>query len=360
MQNSYVLYTDKLEGEYKTTFRQIEIYVNANNIDGQSKEELLSNLLDTFLVAQDTKRPVEKIIGKNLEKFCKTICSGYGFKEQMIHFLEEIHILVYSVFIMSAVEVIIFFLDYLEGADVSFFAYQAEYNIMVLLFVHFLDIFTGFITKRMMFKWKKTGMTFTRVLNGLSIVMIILALLLLWSETNYVVLPVWICFVISGILALAYRIVTRENRRKKQENQISFLELIGEGLNENPHLTLGREKYFKQNRKRRKKGLAPLSQEEFLQAELKKCYRWDKKTSFYILFPFVLAIIATLGMYVGNQFATLTELGVFLTLMLLVEGLIIRWGWKTERRTISREIAWITQELENPTVWEEENSGLGQ
>lgn len=100
------------------------------------------------------------------------------------------------------------------------------------------------------------------------------------------------CFILCKLrMFFVYRIVTKENRRKKHENQISFLELMGAELDENPHLTLGRERYFKQNRKRRKKGLFPLSQEEFLHAELKKCHRRDKKTYFYILLPFVIAII---------------------------------------------------------------------
>ena len=40
MRDSYMLYMDKLEGEYKDTFKQIDHYVSAERIDEDTQEDL--------------------------------------------------------------------------------------------------------------------------------------------------------------------------------------------------------------------------------------------------------------------------------------------------------------------------------
>lgn len=65
MRDSFRLYQDKLQGEYKETFQQIDLYFSTQNVDEDTREEYMCDLLDVFLLAQDEGRPVEKITGKN-------------------------------------------------------------------------------------------------------------------------------------------------------------------------------------------------------------------------------------------------------------------------------------------------------
>ncbi|MBQ7953177.1 MAG: DUF1048 domain-containing protein, partial [Clostridia bacterium] len=71
------------EGEYRETFDKIDMYVGAKQLRENTKEELMSNLLDIFLSAQEEGRPVEKLTGKNIEKFCKEFCAGFGLKARL-------------------------------------------------------------------------------------------------------------------------------------------------------------------------------------------------------------------------------------------------------------------------------------
>ena len=48
MIDSYVLYADKLKGEYAETFKEIEFYCNTAGIDDDSKEERLSAIAKVY------------------------------------------------------------------------------------------------------------------------------------------------------------------------------------------------------------------------------------------------------------------------------------------------------------------------
>lgn len=355
MFDSYVLYTKQLEGEYKEAFRQIEAYVNANSIDDQSKEDMMSNLLDTFLAAQEEGRPVERITGKNMEQFCKTFCSGYGFKEQVLYFLENNKDLVYVFFGISVLEIIIFFMEYLEGADVSFFTYRSDFNIAMyglwLFSIYIVKFIADYVVKRIMFKLKKVAMT---VINCIRVVVIIfavfasiLALYVFLEEKNFANLPVWISFIVASIMMVAYRFATREKRR----NKTGFWDYAGAEQGVVDFTQVEKKRYFTKNKKRMKKGLKPLTQEEFLQAELAECR--NKKPYYYIALPIVVVGVATLLMYMTNQFESIIDMCGFAVIMLIIEGVIMRMYWKFVKRGNEERVNWIKRELSNPTVWEE-------
>ena len=78
MKDSYVFYKDKLQGEYKDVFDQVEMYVNCENIDELTREDRLGSLLDMLLSAQESGRPVKKVVGNSIEDFCKMFCSMWS------------------------------------------------------------------------------------------------------------------------------------------------------------------------------------------------------------------------------------------------------------------------------------------
>ena len=85
MRNNYVFHIDKLNGEYKNKFEQVDAYCNIllEDIDSNTSDEVMSNILDTFISAQNDNMPIERIIGNDITKFCEEACklpTKYKFK----------------------------------------------------------------------------------------------------------------------------------------------------------------------------------------------------------------------------------------------------------------------------------------
>ena len=62
---------DQLTGNYKTVFEKADMYCLIEAGSTEEAEEKIMNLYDLLLQAQEENKPVEKIIGNNLEAFCK-------------------------------------------------------------------------------------------------------------------------------------------------------------------------------------------------------------------------------------------------------------------------------------------------
>ena len=64
---SYSTYVNNLEGEYKDTFQKVEAYCDVIlDYDIDTREEILSYILDDFLNAQKDNIPIQKIIGNDI------------------------------------------------------------------------------------------------------------------------------------------------------------------------------------------------------------------------------------------------------------------------------------------------------
>lgn len=61
-----------LKGEYRKTFEKIGLYGDMSNINHDIVEDRICNIYDLLMEAQNEGKPVEKIVGNNLEKFCKS------------------------------------------------------------------------------------------------------------------------------------------------------------------------------------------------------------------------------------------------------------------------------------------------
>ena len=90
---NYLMYVDKLDARYREVFGKIELYLNNTYVDDGTREEQLSELLDCLLSAQEAGKPVESVVGNDVQKFCESFCSGYDWKNRLLHFLETVHLL---------------------------------------------------------------------------------------------------------------------------------------------------------------------------------------------------------------------------------------------------------------------------
>ena len=68
MKADYILLQDRLKGEYKDTFQKVQMYSTSNLIGEDTESELMMELLDHMLMAQEEGKPVSTIVGDDIEK----------------------------------------------------------------------------------------------------------------------------------------------------------------------------------------------------------------------------------------------------------------------------------------------------
>ena len=71
MKMDYRVISVKLEGEYRKVFEEVEAYTMVKRYEGEGNDELMMNLLDMLLTAQEEGKEPEKIIGSDVKKFCE-------------------------------------------------------------------------------------------------------------------------------------------------------------------------------------------------------------------------------------------------------------------------------------------------
>ncbi len=70
--SSYVEEEERLTGEYKLAFEQVESYVSLNPlVEHEKQDELMMNLVDLLYTAQVERKPAAKIIGSDVKSFCE-------------------------------------------------------------------------------------------------------------------------------------------------------------------------------------------------------------------------------------------------------------------------------------------------
>lgn len=336
MRNSYVYHIDNLKNDYKTTFKQIEMYVSSQYIDETTTEERLSELLDIFLTAQDANKPVSSIVGNDVEEFCKIFCSDFGIKNKLLYVADSIKILAQTMIAFSIFDILVIVSDYLEGVEVDFFNAITGLNIsgylIGILVVIMLGYISNFITRNIMFKTKRISLNVLRnttlVVVGISCVA--MYLLMTSTETNLINCPVWVTL-LCGALYLAFYYPLNYKRIKVQkENKITFSELSSSN-NEDYVKKFYEKKYIKAKERNIKKGKGELSYEEFLKKEEKECDEADKSKWFYFLFP----IVATAGFflfeYFRGGFETFLDAIILPVVMLSVQYAVMIFMWKASK-----------------------------
>lgn len=73
---TYRDYADKLEGEYREAYEKIYIYVNSFLTTGEEIEAAMNDIVDLLLSAQKDGKPVETVVGKDLQTFVKVVVKG--------------------------------------------------------------------------------------------------------------------------------------------------------------------------------------------------------------------------------------------------------------------------------------------
>lgn len=102
----YIIYKKELTDEYLAAFDKAQLYVEVYNLSGKDIDEALNNLLDMLLAAQNDKKPVSKIVGNDIERFCKSYFSEYDIKSKLLLYAQALYRMAWVIFVIEAIELI--------------------------------------------------------------------------------------------------------------------------------------------------------------------------------------------------------------------------------------------------------------
>lgn len=348
MRDSYGLYVDKLQGEYLEAFKQINRYFCTQQVDDDTREEYMGDLLDIFLIAQEEKKPVKRIIGKNLEHFCKSFCSDLTWKQKVLKVFDRLKIMAWFTFLMATPELLFSISDIVNG-NVNIFELTSDINIFgyILGFciVDVVAAITDAITKKVMFKIKKVSMKILQIIIVvLAIASFIVYLMLVFGDSTWDI-PVWIAALVSGLYLLLYYIFNKKRLDSRKEHEVKFWDEIKKEIefNADTDTLFAQEmekRWEKKNKKRLKQGKPAFTRAEILALEEVEIVKAEENQWAYWLFP----IVITAGFLMFGEFETQTDMYWFAGIMLVVEYVLMALFWKVAKSGNINTRKWIEAE----------------
>lgn len=102
----YNLLETQLNGEYREIFSKAQIYATLKQISEDVMDEKMTELYDLLLTAQTDKKPVNKLIGRDENKFLKNFFSDYTFTERLKRLPVNLYRTAWVVFVLECIEAI--------------------------------------------------------------------------------------------------------------------------------------------------------------------------------------------------------------------------------------------------------------
>lgn len=347
MKETYMLYTDKLTEEYRAVFDRVEIYISTQSIDGVSVEERLNELLDIFLSAQSAGKSVDKVVGNDLEAFCKAFCSDYTLKNRILNILDILKVLAQAMLIISALDIFSIIWDLADGTAVDFYSYVSSLNVsgyfMGILIAMVFAFASDFIVRRIMFKYKKVSMNALRVISCLTAVIVFVLMMIFFfsDSTNFFNCPVWVILVCATVYLAVYYIFNYKRVKYQRINKIRFRDMVSAEFRDVFPDEM-EKKYARANKRSIKKGNGDLPIEAFLEKEEKDCNITEKLKLLYYITPIV---ITAMG-FIEIEFESFLDAVFYITIMLAVEYCIMLGLWKVFKKGVDERRAWIKSKRE--------------
>lgn len=272
MAMDYDWLADKLTEEYKEVFEKAELFACLRKIEEDEQNEMLMDLLDVLLAAQEEKRPVGEIVGPDLEKFCNSYFSGYTLKS----YLKALPIRCYRIMkLLFVIEFLTLIMEYVDGGE-SFGLFQAATDLsgygMGLLLGILISFFGYTLVRPFMFRWKRVT---AGLYNTISLIVALgasfgIVFLMVPNGEITIQVPIFPVLLLSGGYILVYWAVRavyryrhhgnirREWALSSGEKRKGFWEQIEREIP--PELV---KRYEKRNARLVKRGKEPLTPEEY-------------------------------------------------------------------------------------------------
>ncbi|MBQ8914975.1 MAG: hypothetical protein IJ046_02210 [Clostridia bacterium] len=348
MKESYLLYKEKLTGEYRETFEKIEIYVKARGADEPVMEERLLQITDVLLAAQSEGTPWERVVGKDIEKFCRTFCSDIGVKNKIWRVLDSLKLVV----IIELIDVFFGFLG-LDFSKVGFFQVKSESGILNLVAAFALSIIlceiTGFAISSLMFRVKKLNAhVFKWIWYGVAAISVAFAFWLVIMEPfGALSVPLWAVGAVCLVFLSAYAILNIDRKKRDTRKKVSMSDDLEAGF------AAEMEKiYESKNRRRIKKGRGPLSMAEFVDMQERECEKAYKSKIFYFILPLIICPVAI----IFAECESLFDGVMFAVIQFAVQYALMYGFWRLIKNSADMRERWVAAQRKKLNTEENKNN----
>lgn len=334
----YTYMAGQLNGAYREVFEKTELYGVVKNVNADVQDDLMMNLFDLLLTAQNDGKPVEKIVGPDMERFCAEYYQNYNVRERLKYFPVSLYHMMRFIFL---IELIDFFC--LEGevdllyAQSDLTPYLGGFGLS-LLFTMILDVFV----RPMIFRTKIKPVFY--YIGFLLIWAASIAICVWQTDGMMIPIPMFLILLISGLytaLYLVVRSVFRYRRfgsiRRQKSMAEAFDRIAKRNSMEQFLLDAMLTTYKRKNKRRRKKEKKELTPCEFTE-KVRRDYQKEKNSWKGMLLCFAAIILCAIAItaYTSTFFDTI----LFSLVLFVVESPIYWYLVRSTQRTnrIRKEI----------------------
>ena len=320
----------QLKGEYRDVFESAQVYAALKNIEEAFSHDKMLELFDLLITAQSDQKPVNKLVGSDINKFCKDFFSDYTIVERLKFLPVSLYRVMWFVFILELIE--LFSFDNPINECFSLKADMSGYGVGVLVAAAVYLITDAVLIPIYNRKAKvKTGVWYG-VLLGVIFALIAASSALSGKVT--LMLPVWPFLLGSGIYIVVYIIAraiwryknygTIRNSRKALKQDSYYRNLEDRDLEK-----IILEAWHKQFVRRQKKGKS--TAEGYLD-ELKNAEVIEDKLLRYGT-PLVYAALCVFAVVqVASEGSGFWDTLLFAALISVVSFFVYRWIYKIEAK----------------------------
>lgn len=201
----YNVMETQLTGEYRDVFAKAQLYSMLKNVADDVEEDKMLELYDLLLTAQSDDKPVEKLTGRDVNKFLKSYFEDYTWKERLRRLPVWLYRVAWAIFVLESITALA--ADYTTG---NFFTLKDDvtgYGIGLLTAVVFSIICNSVLAPMLLRRkqkvsfggWYAFGCVLFVVLIGISVA---------WcGDKTLLVMPVHPLLICSGLYIVTYLIV---------------------------------------------------------------------------------------------------------------------------------------------------------
>lgn len=273
---TYTALSGKLQGEYQRIFDEVEAYVMIKEYIGDEKEEMMMNLLDLLLSAQEDGKDPVKIVGEDIPAFCREYFSMYDRRANRWERIWNMVIL-WAVFALANCALDLAF----AGKKLLKQPWQLTTDMTSLICcIGVALVGSGILSLILNSVYRgKTVRTqkITRIIMIMAFVFAGAGVMLQEFLKPKIILPLWPVVGIHVVLVILYGIMKRRrNYRKygsarrpkevKEAEKLLYVDAHTDDITTDFERQMVEEfarAYDKKNRKRAKKKLAPMTPEEY-------------------------------------------------------------------------------------------------
>lgn len=333
MKQGYIMFEDKLNSEYKAAFEQVKMYSEIHLIGEDVVNDMLMELLDHMLEAQEAGQPVSVVTGEDVHVFSKNFFSEYTARSRLREIPGRIYKFAWIMFVIELVDLLIFCEDkdgIMGVSDIGGFMMGFVFGIL-------LDTIVFFLIRPLVDKKKNVK---PAVVNGIIAALFIITLVLVCIFSNAYSLKVqrWIPLLLTGVYIGIFMIIravknykTYGSLKEPKKETISFCEGLAESMpDELPKEWL--KQYRRKNKRRARQGKDLITNEEFME-ELDRRYDYKRNLLANTIIFGSCTFVAIIGTAISDRdsFESPLELAIFAVILIVIEGALWRFFMKSAK-----------------------------